>query len=106
MSRSSAWLCVDQGVFYTPIRAETVAAECPRKSPRASEWRGFAVAIQNSEFLGCGQARESSDNPILKALCRVAPSDRFSFLAIFAAGAFLRAIDFCSRTCTDVQENA
>ena len=39
-------------------------------------------------------ARESSDSPILNAFCRVAPSDRFSFLAIFAAGAFLRAIDF------------
>jgi hypothetical protein len=49
------------------------------------------------------QARESSDNPILNAFCRVAPSDRFSFLAIFAAGAFLRAIDFSSRICSDVQ---
>jgi hypothetical protein len=33
----------------------------------------------------------------------VAPSDRFNFLAIFPAGAFLRAIDFSSRTSTDVQ---
>jgi hypothetical protein len=49
------------------------------------------------------QARESSDNPILNAFCRVAPSDRFSFLAIFAAGAFLRAMDFSSRICTEVQ---
>ena len=49
------------------------------------------------------QERESSDNPMLNAFCRVAPSDRFSFLAIFAAGAFLRAIVFSSRTCTDVQ---
>ncbi len=48
------------------------------------------------------QARESSDNPILYAFCHVAPSDRFNFLAIFPAGAFLRAIDFSSRICTDV----
>jgi hypothetical protein len=48
------------------------------------------------------QARESSDNPILNAFWRVAPSERFSFLAIRAAGVFLRAIDFSSRTCTDV----
>jgi hypothetical protein len=40
---------------------------------------------------------------MLNAFCLVAPSDRFSLLAIFAAGAFLRAIDFRSRTCTDVQ---
>jgi hypothetical protein len=49
------------------------------------------------------QTRVSSDNPRLNAFCRVAPSDRFSFFAIFAAGDFLRAIVFSSRTCTDVQ---
>jgi hypothetical protein len=67
---------------------------------------GGASRLQNrtANFqASVSQARESSDNPILNAFCRVAPSDRFSFLAIFAAGAFLRAIDFSSRTCTDVQ---
>jgi hypothetical protein len=49
------------------------------------------------------QARESSDNPILNAFCRVAPSDRFNFLAILAAGVFFFAIVFSSRTWTDVQ---
>jgi len=48
-------------------------------------------------------ARESSDNPILNAFCRVAPSDRFNFLAILAAGVFFFAIVFSSRTWTDVQ---
>jgi hypothetical protein len=58
--------------------------------------------LQNSEA-SVHQPRESSDNPILNAFCRVAPSDRFNFLAILAAGVFLRASVFSSRTCTDVQ---
>jgi hypothetical protein len=49
------------------------------------------------------QARESSDNPMLNAFCRVAPTVRFSVLAILAAGVFFRASVFSSRTCTDVQ---
>jgi hypothetical protein len=40
---------------------------------------------------------------MLNAFCRVAPSLRFSFLAIRPAGVFLRAIVFSSRTCADVQ---
>ena len=40
---------------------------------------------------------------MLNAFCRVAPSVRFSVLAIFFAGAFLRASDFSSRTCAVVQ---
>jgi hypothetical protein len=47
--------------------------------------------------------RESSDNPILSAFCRVAPSLRFNVLAIFFAGVFLRASDFSSRTGAVVQ---
>ena len=49
------------------------------------------------------QARESSDNPRVKAFCRVAPSLRFRLLAIFLAGVFLRAADFNSRTSAIVQ---
>jgi hypothetical protein len=41
--------------------------------------------------------RESSETPILKAFCRVAPTLRFSDLAIFAAGVFDLAIVFSSR---------
>jgi hypothetical protein len=50
------------------------------------------------------QARESSDNPMLNAFCRVAPSVRFKALAIFPAGVFFRAADFSSRTSADVHE--
>ena len=50
------------------------------------------------------QARESSDNPMLNAFCRVAPSVRFKALAIFLAGVFFRAEDFSSRTSADVHE--
>jgi hypothetical protein len=61
--------------------------------------------VDNVAWACCGQfqARESSDNPMLNAFCRVAPSVRFSVRAIFAAGVFLRAIVFSSRTCADVQ---
>ena len=41
---------------------------------------------------------------MLKAFCRVAPSDRFNFLAIFPAGVFLRAIVFISRTSVGVHD--
>ncbi len=40
---------------------------------------------------------------MLNAFWRVAPSVRFRVLAIFLAGVLLRASDFNSRTCTDVQ---
>jgi hypothetical protein len=44
------------------------------------------------------QERESSDSPMLKAFWRVAPSVRFSFLAICDAEVFFFARDFRSRT--------
>ena len=44
------------------------------------------------------QERESRESPMLNAFCRVAPSDRRSFLAILPAGVFLRAIVFRSRS--------
>jgi hypothetical protein len=43
-------------------------------------------------------ARVSSDKPILNAFCRVAPSERFSVLAIRDARFLLRAIVFKVRT--------
>jgi hypothetical protein len=49
------------------------------------------------------QARESSDNPMLNAFCRVAPSVRFRVRAILPAVAFLRASRFISRTSLAVQ---
>ena len=68
-----------------------------KKKPRASEWRGFT---KHWELI---RQRESSDNPILNAFWRVAPSVLFNFLAIRPAGVFLRAMVLSSRTCTDVQ---
>jgi len=87
-----------------------VVAETLKKKPRApvgvtgpelaALQKAMLQKLQNTQG---HYARVSSDNPMLNAFCRVAPSDRFNLLAIFAAGAFLRAIDFSSRTCTDVQ---
>jgi hypothetical protein len=50
------------------------------------------------------QARESSDNPRLKAFCRVAPSVRFKVLAMLAALVFFFARVFNVRTCAGVHE--
>lgn len=64
----------------------------PRPKGRAAPVvRETGIALKNQE-------RESSESPMLKAFCRVAPSDRRSFLAILPAGVFLRAIAFRSRT--------
>jgi hypothetical protein len=49
------------------------------------------------------QALESSEIPILKAFCLVAPSVRFSLFAISEAGVLRRAIVFRVRTCSVVQ---
>jgi hypothetical protein len=48
------------------------------------------------------QARVSSDKPKLNAFCRVAPSVRFSVLAIRGAPFFRRAIVVKVRTCSAV----
>ena len=70
------------------------------KSPadwRGLNWRAWARAsrIRNAK---------SSDSPILKAFCRVAPSVRFRVRAMLAARVFLRAIVFSVRTSDDVHE--
>jgi hypothetical protein len=46
--------------------------------------------------------RESSDNPMANAFCRVAPSVRFIVRAIFPAGTFFLASALSSRIWTDV----
>jgi hypothetical protein len=62
-----------------------------------SVWSQFGRPPQFGGFPSVGrlcaksQARESRDNPRLKAFCRVAPSVRFNALAILAARVFLRA---------------
>jgi hypothetical protein len=57
---------------------------------------GVAAEPESSIFK-FNQTRESSDNLILIAFCRVAPSDLFKLRAIFAAGTFFRARDLSSR---------
>jgi class 3 adenylate cyclase/tetratricopeptide (TPR) repeat protein len=71
-----AWRCIGEAM----TAVETWVFSSP-----ARRWVGF-------------QARESSDNPRLNAFCRVAPSVRFSVLAIFAAVVFFRASVFKVRT--------
>jgi hypothetical protein len=56
------------------------------------------AATTKLEVALLGQERESRESPMLNAFCRVAPSDRRSFLAILPAVVFLRAIDFRSRS--------
>ena len=63
---------------------------------------GLELAGMGSSFPD--QERESSDSPILKAFCRVAPSVRFRVRAMLAARVFLRAIVFSVRTSADVHE--
>src|SRR5271154_779751 len=85
----------------------------PRECPAASlvSWlystaqrpRIQTTAQQGHLIMWRPHMRESSDNPILNAFCLVAPSVRFSVLAILAAGVFFRASDFKSRTCAVVQ---
>jgi hypothetical protein len=62
-----------------------------------------AAGAVTLDFYSCkDQERESSESPMLNAFWRVAPSVRFSFLAILEAGVFLFAIAFSSRTSTEV----
>ena len=71
------------------------------KKPRT--WAGLKSMVLSFETLPMEvQTRESSDNPILNAFCRVAPSLRFNALAILAAGFLFLASDFNVRTCSDV----
>ena len=67
------------------------------KKPGSFELAGLA---QNCRY----QPRELSDNPILNAFCRVAPSVRFRVRAILTARVFLRASVFSARTSDVVHE--
>jgi len=70
-----------------PVTLDVVAA------PQWGEAAGTYYSI-GARF----QARESRDSPRLNAFCRVAPSVRFSVLAIVAAPVFFRASAFKVRT--------
>jgi hypothetical protein len=70
---------------------------------RGPKTSAAAVTTAKLELLLLDQERESRESPMLNAFCRVAPSDRRSFLAILPAGVFLRAIVFRSRSSPAVQ---
>jgi hypothetical protein len=81
--------------------------ECRIKAPHTREVAGLDLAAQLKselrDFTNPTRQRESSDKPRLNAFCRVAPSVRFSDLAILPAVVFLRAPDFKSRMSAAVQ---
>ena len=85
------------------LSAELIGQIIQQSLHRTHFFQKFTQSVDAS-FSVRFQARESSDKPILNAFCRVAPSLRFRFLAIFLAGVFLRAADFNSRTSEAVQE--
>jgi hypothetical protein len=72
----------------------------PKKPKKLRSWGArLGKAYRRTERT---QTRESSDRPILNAFCRVAPSERFSVLAIRAACVFFRASAFNVRRCSGV----
>src|SRR4029077_12547314 len=107
----------DLHFWNSPARCLNIASDpaVPRSDLRTGENnRSANVALartRNCETvlercLKCkptAQARESSDKPILNAFCRVAPSVRFSVLAMRDAVFFCWAIVLKVRTCSAVQ---
>jgi len=92
-------------VFGTQAFRNRISGTETRTWQRRQGPRARAGADEHPQTAGAvTQERESSDSPMLKAFWRVAPSERFSFLAIFAAGVFPRAIVFSSRTSAGVQD--
>jgi hypothetical protein len=77
--------------------AQLIAAKQVSRHRRGPKTSVDAVTAK-LELLLLDQERESRESPMLNAFCRVAPSDRRSFLAILPAGVFLRAIVFRSRS--------
>ena len=67
-----------------------------KKPPRIAE---LESTMQPWDLLWKFQARELSDKPRVNAFCRVAPSLRFSVLAMLAACIFFFASFFSLRTC-------
>jgi hypothetical protein len=70
----------------------------PLKAPQMAGLNRHCHFLFDNEF----QPRVSSDNPMLNAFCRVAPSVRFSVFAIFPAGFFCFARTFKVRICSVV----
>jgi hypothetical protein len=92
-----------RAALATPARATHRCKRSITTPAEALKTSTAAVAIAKLELLLLDQERESRESPMLNAFCRVAPSDRRSFLAILPAGVFLRAIVFRSRSSPAVQ---
>ena len=80
---------------------------CPRyrlkKAPHMAGLGSISVAVDyHGKPWSRFQVRESSDNPILNAFCRVAPSLRLRVRAMLAARLFVFASVFNVRTCAVV----
>jgi hypothetical protein len=83
--------------------ASREAPSRPRKAESGQDQlKIFAVRGSPERSVLRTQVRMSSDRPILNAFCRVAPSVRFSLLAIRDAPFFWRAIVLKVRTCSAV----
>ena len=81
----------------TPARA-THRCKSSITTPAEAQRPRSVPLLKKLELLLLDQERESRESPMLNAFCRVAPSDRRSFLAILPAVVFLRAMDFRSRS--------
>jgi hypothetical protein len=87
-----------RAALAAPDRATHRCKRSITAPPEVQKTPADAAQPAKLDLLLLGQERESRDSPMLNAFCRVAPSDRRSFLAILPAGVFLRAIVFRSRT--------
>jgi hypothetical protein len=77
-------------------------AEKQTEQRQAGRNRDRAAVRRDKVPICSDNYRESSDSPMLKAFCRVAPSVLLSFFAICEALVFLRAIVFRSRSSPEV----
>jgi len=99
-SRPVSWGLAEMKTPAAPIRLVSIRNAGAKKQSRVAK---SPKRLRGRDRDFASYIRESSDNPILSAFCRVAPSVRFSVLAIFLACVFLRASDFSSRTSAVVQ---
>jgi len=88
-----------------PLQYAKVRAHALRKATTNRLQRGHTHCVEAIFLIfgaGFQAARESSDNPILNAFCRVAPSVRLRVRAMLAARVFFFASVFNVRTCAVV----
>jgi hypothetical protein len=100
VTNSASWPCRNVIPTQRPIAKNVRHLPSPKKPKKLRSWGArLGKAYRRTERT---QTRESSDRPILNAFCRIAPSERFSVLAIREAFFFWRAMVFKVRTCSGV----